>query len=116
MQRAGTRARSRVCDSGHSDHPTPRPGWEIWQEDEQSRRLNPAGEDGETLATPKNVKLPVKVSIGEIDAPLIYALVVYTGEIQVAARVPDGVRVRDMPLALTVDKANSRGDVTIADK
>jgi uncharacterized protein (TIGR03437 family) len=92
-----------------------RDGWIVFWATGQGL-VSPAGEDGETLATPKNVNLPVSVSIGGVEAPLLYALVVYTGEIQVAARVPGGVQAGDVPLVLTIGNANSRGDVTIAVK
>lgn len=78
--------------------------------------VNPAGQDGETIAAPKNVNLPVKVMIDGIEAPLIYAVLVYTGEVQIAARIPANSRTGDVPLVLTIGAASSRNDVTVSVK
>jgi uncharacterized protein (TIGR03437 family) len=78
--------------------------------------VNPDGQDGELLTTPKSVNLPVKVFIDGIEAPLIYAVLIYTGEVQIAARVPAGSRTGDVPLLLNIGGASSRGDVVLSVK
>jgi len=52
--------------------------------------------------------------IDGIEAPLIYAILIYTGEVQIAARVPGNARTGDVPLVLNIGGASSRSDVTIA--
>ncbi len=68
------------------------------------------------ITVPKNVKLPVKVSIGGIDAQVLGAVLIYTGEIQVNVLIPSGAPTGDVPLVLTVGTASSRKDATIAIK
>ena len=79
--------------------------------------VTPAGVDGEVIATAKNIQLPVKVAIGGIDAQVLGAVLIYTGEIQVnvliPANAPTGAAV---PLVLTIGTAPSRKDATIAIK
>ena len=79
--------------------------------------MTPAGVDGEVIATAKNIQLPVKVAIGGIDAQVLGAVLIYTGEIQVnvliPANAPTGAAV---PLVLTIGTAPSRKDATIAIK
>jgi uncharacterized protein (TIGR03437 family) len=79
--------------------------------------VNPAGVDGEPITTPKNINLPVKVTIGGIDANLIgSAVLTYTGEIQVNVWVPSAAPAGNVPITLTIGNAKSRGDATIAIK
>ena len=90
-----------------------RGGWIVFWATGQGL-VSPAGLDGEIVTTPKNVSLPVKVLIDGIEAPLIYAILIYTGEVQIAARVPGNARTGDVPLLLNIGGASSRSDVTIA--
>jgi uncharacterized protein (TIGR03437 family) len=79
--------------------------------------VTPAGVDGELISGYKNVVLPVKVTIGGQDAQILGgAALIYTGEIQVNAMVPDSSPTGDVPLVLTIGSATSRKDVTIAVK
>jgi uncharacterized protein (TIGR03437 family) len=79
--------------------------------------VDPAGQDGETIVGYKNVRLPVKVTIGGVDVPLIGgAALIYTGEIQVSASVPNNVPTGNVPLVLTIGTSTSRSDVTVAVK
>lgn len=94
-------------------NPVGRAGWIVFWATGQGL-VTPAGQDGETITAPKNLNLPVKVTIDGIEAPLIYAVLVYTGEIQVAARIPGGARAGDVPLLLTIGGASSRSDVTVS--
>jgi uncharacterized protein (TIGR03437 family) len=68
------------------------------------------------IAVPKNVKLLVKVSVGGIDWPILAALLIYTGEIQVNVVIPSDAPTGDVPLVLTIGAASSRKDATIAIK
>jgi len=92
-----------------------RGGWIVFWATGQGP-VNPGGQDGEIVTTPKNVNLPVRVAIDGIEAPLIYAVLVYTGEVQIAARVPTGSRTGDVPLLLSIGGASSRNDVTVSVK
>jgi uncharacterized protein (TIGR03437 family) len=92
-----------------------RGGWIVFWATGQGL-VNPNGQDGEIFATPKNVNLPVKVAIDGIEAPLIYAVLIYTGEVQIAARVPTSSRTGDVPLLLNIGGASSRSDMTISVK
>jgi uncharacterized protein (TIGR03437 family) len=79
--------------------------------------VNPAGVDGEIVSGFKNIVLPVKVTIGGLDAQILGAgVLIYTGEIQVNAMIPSGSGTGDVPLILTIGTASSRKDVTIAVK
>jgi len=79
--------------------------------------VTPAGVDGEIVAAPKSVNLPVKVTIGGIDAPLVVSpVLIYTGEIQVPVYVPSNAPTGNVPLVLTIGNAKSRADATIAVK
>src|SRR5581483_2396073 len=78
--------------------------------------VNPGGQDGEIITTPKNLNLPVTVRIDGIEASLLHALLTYTGVVQVAARVPSGARTGDVPLLLSIGAASSRSDVTVSVK
>lgn len=74
------------------------------------------GQDGEIIATPKNLTLPWSVTIGGQTAPPIYALLIHTGEIQVVVSIPNGIPPGDAELILTVENASSRAGVTVAVK
>jgi uncharacterized protein (TIGR03437 family) len=82
--------------------------------------VTPAGVDGELIpvAAPKNINLPVKVSIGGIDVTgYLAAVLIYTGEIQVNVAIPGNAPTgAAVPLILTVGTASSRKDATIAIK
>jgi uncharacterized protein (TIGR03437 family) len=78
--------------------------------------VNPSGIDGEAIATPKNIQLPVKVSIGGVDAQVLGAVLIYTGEIQVNVMIPNSAPAGNVPLLLTIGTATSRKDATIAVK
>lgn len=79
---------------------------------------NPAGVDGKPAAAPLPVpRLPVAVSIGGFDAPVLYAggapgLV--AGVMQVNVRIPAGVPSGPQPIVVNVGSASSRPDVTLA--
>jgi uncharacterized protein (TIGR03437 family) len=62
------------------------------------------------------VSLPVKVVVDGIETPLIYAILAYTGQVQIAARVPTSSRTGDVPLLLKIGGASSRNDVTVSVK
>jgi uncharacterized protein (TIGR03437 family) len=81
--------------------------------------VDPAGVDGETIppAAPKSVRLPVKVSVGGVDAAWFGAVLTYTGVIQVNVGIPSNAPTGSaVPLILTVGTASSRKDATIAIK
>jgi uncharacterized protein (TIGR03437 family) len=78
--------------------------------------VTPAGVDGETIAAPKNIQLPIKVSVGGIDAQVLGAVLIYTGEIQVNVVIPNAAPTGNVPLVLTVGASASRKDATIAIK
>ena len=79
---------------------------------------SPAGVDGKPAAAPLPVpRLPVAVSIGGVDAPVLYAggapgLV--AGVMQVNVRIPAGVPSGPQPIVVSVGSASSRPDVTLA--
>ena len=74
------------------------------------------GQDGEAITATKNIQLPVKVSIGGIDAQILGAVLIYTGEIQVNVVIPNNAPTGAAPLMLTIGTAASRKDATIAIK
>jgi uncharacterized protein (TIGR03437 family) len=78
--------------------------------------VDPAGQDGEAISGWKNLRLPVKVSVGGIDTQVLWNGLIYTGEIQVNAMIPSGAPTGDLPLVLTIGTAASRKDVMIAIK
>lgn len=92
-----------------------RGGWIVFWATGQGL-VNPGGQDGEIITTPKNVNLLVRVLIDGIEAPLIHAVLIYTGEVQIAARVPTSSRTGDVPLLLNIGGASSRNDVTVSVK
>jgi uncharacterized protein (TIGR03437 family) len=96
-----------------SAHPVSRGGWiEFWATGQGL--VDPAGQDGELLSGFKNLKLPVKVSIGGIDTQVLGSLLIYTGEIQVNAMVPSSVAPGNAELILTIGGTGSRKGVTVA--
>jgi uncharacterized protein (TIGR03437 family) len=91
-------------------------GWFVFWATGQGA-VTPAGVDGEVLGSTKNLTLSWKVTVGGVDAEPVYALLTYTGEIQVAAKVPAGAPSGDaVPVVLTIDGKTSRSDATIAIK
>lgn len=76
--------------------------------------VNPSGQDGETVSTPKNVTLPVKVTIGGIEVQPLWTGLIYTGELQINVAIPDAAPTGNAPLILTIGSATSRKDATIA--
>jgi uncharacterized protein (TIGR03437 family) len=78
--------------------------------------VSPAGVDGELIAIVKNILLPVKATVGGIDAQVV-AVLIYTGEIQANVVIPSGAPTGSaVPLVLTIGTASSRKDATIAIK
>lgn len=79
---------------------------------------NPTGVDGKPNASPApQPKLPVSVSIGGIDAPILYAggapgLV--AGVMQINVRIPQSVQSGALPIVVNVGSASSRPNVTVA--
>jgi uncharacterized protein (TIGR03437 family) len=98
-----------------SANPVARGGWVSFWATGQGQ-VTPAGVDGELISGYKNLVLPVKVTIGGQDAQILGAVLIYTGEIQVNAMVPNGSPTGDVPLVLTIGTTSSRKDVTIAVK
>ncbi len=78
--------------------------------------VSPAGVDGEAIAAAKNILAPVKVTIGEIDAQILGAVLIYTGEIQVNVAIPSNAPTGNVALVLSVGTGSSRKDATIAVK
>ena len=78
--------------------------------------VNPAGVDGEAITVAKSIQAPYKVTIGGIDAQVLGAVLIYTGEIQVNVTVPSGAPTGNVPLVLTIGSGSSRKDATIAIK
>jgi uncharacterized protein (TIGR03437 family) len=72
--------------------------------------------DGEAITVAKSIQAPVKVTIGGIDAPILGAVLIYTGELQVNVTVPGNAPTGNVPLVLTVGSGSSRKDATIAIK
>lgn len=79
---------------------------------------NPAGVDGKPNASPApQPKLPVSVSIGGIDAQILYAggapgLV--AGVMQINVRIPQSVQSGQLPVIVSVGSATSPANVTVA--
>jgi uncharacterized protein (TIGR03437 family) len=78
--------------------------------------VDPAGQDGEALSTWKALKLPVKVTVGGVEAPVLWSGLIYTGEIQVNAAIPANAPVGEVELVVTIGNASSRKGVTLAVK
>ena len=82
--------------------------------------VNPAGVDGEAITAAKNIQAPVKVTIGGIDAQVLGAVLIYTGEIQVNVDDPERRSHRQcaaghLDAVGTHDATAARKDATIAD-
>ncbi len=92
-----------------------RGGWIVFWATGQGL-VDPFGQDGEILTAPKKVNLPVTVLIDGIEAPLLHALLTYTGVVQIGARVPSNSRTGSVPLVLNIGGASSRKDVTVSVK
>ncbi len=79
---------------------------------------NPTGVDGKPNASPApQPKLPVSVSIGGIDAQILYAggapgLV--AGVMQINVRIPQSAQSGELPIAVNVGSASSWPNVTVA--
>jgi len=96
--------------------PIARGGWITFWATGQGQ-VNPAGQDGEVLSSLKNVVLPVKVTIGGVEATLVApAVLIYTGEVQVSVWIPSSAPTGDVPVVLTIGSGSSRKDVTISVK
>ncbi len=70
-----------------------------------------------TSDSPARLALPFSVTIGGVDAPVLYAGVapgLVSGAIQVNVQVPMGVPTGVVPVILQVGDARSRADVTLA--
>lgn len=98
-----------------ASNPVARGGWVSFWATGQGL-VDPPGQDGEAIPVPKNIKLPVKVTIGGIDAQILGAVLIYTGEIQVNVMIPSTAPTGNVPLVLTIGSASSRKDATIAIK
>jgi uncharacterized protein (TIGR03437 family) len=96
-------------------NPVARGGWvSFWATGQGA--VEPAGQDGEVLATWKTVKLPVKVTIGGVEAQVLWSGLIYTGEIQVNAAIPSSAPTGDVELIVSVGNVSSRKGVTLAVK
>jgi uncharacterized protein (TIGR03437 family) len=63
--------------------------------------------------------LPVQVKIGAIalaPSDVLFALLTYTGEAQIAVKIPANAPTGNVPLVITIGSASSRTDATIAIK
>jgi uncharacterized protein (TIGR03437 family) len=78
--------------------------------------VDPPGVDGEILGTWKTLKLPVKATVGGVDAPVPWAGLTYTGVTQVQITIPANAPTGDAELILSVGNASSRKGVTLAVK
>ena len=97
-------------------NPASRGGWVSFWATGQGL-VDPAGSDGETVVTPRNVKLPVKVTIGGADAKTnLWAGLIYTGVLQVNVQIPNDVAPGNVEVLLTIGHATSCNGVTIAVK
>ncbi len=77
------------------------------------------GTGGGTLSSdsPDRLALPVSVTIGALDAPVLYAGIapgLLSGSIQINVQVPVGAPSGAVPVILQVGDARSRSDVTLA--
>ncbi len=78
--------------------------------------VDPAGQDGEAIASPKKLRLSVKVSIGGVEVTPNFAGLIFTGVMQVNLQIPDSTPSGNVELLLTIGSATSRKGVTIAVK
>lgn len=78
--------------------------------------VNPAGLDGESILAPNfpKPKLPVRVTISDLEAEVLFAGLIYTGVLQANVRIPESVRPGSVELFLTIGTAVSRKGVTLA--
>lgn len=76
--------------------------------------VSPDGQDGESIVNPKTVSLPVTLTIGGQTAQVLWAGLIYTGEIQVNAAIPTGANPGNAEVILTIGSASSRKGATIA--
>jgi uncharacterized protein (TIGR03437 family) len=95
--------------------PVARGGWIAFWATGQGQ-VDPFGQDGETISNPKSVVLPVKVSIGGVDAQVLWTGLIYCGEVQVNVAIPANAPAGDVPLVLTIGNAASRSQVTVSVK
>lgn len=95
--------------------PVARGGWIAFWATGQGA-VNPSGQDGETIVTPKALMLPVKVTIGGVDAQVLWTGLIYGGEMQANVTVPANAPTGDVPIILTVGTASSRVGVNISVK
>jgi uncharacterized protein (TIGR03437 family) len=98
-----------------SANPVARGGWVAFWATGQGA-VSPAGVDGETITDPKNVVIPVKVTVGTITQDPLFALLTFTGEVQIAVAIPANAPTGNVPLSITMGSAASRTDATIAIK
>jgi uncharacterized protein (TIGR03437 family) len=98
-----------------SDHPVARGGWiSFWATGQGI--VEPAGQDGEAVTVPKSVKGQVKLTIGGADAQVLWTGLIYTGEVQVNAMIPNGIAAGENEIVLTIGSASSRKGVTVSVK
>jgi uncharacterized protein (TIGR03437 family) len=101
-------------------NPVARGGWVAFWATGQGA-VSPAGVDGETIpaTNPKSLVQPVQVKIGAIalaPSDVLFALLTYTGEAQIAVKIPANAPTGNVPLVITIGSASSRADATIAIK
>jgi uncharacterized protein (TIGR03437 family) len=99
-------------------NPVARGGWVAFWATGQGA-VSPGGVDGETITNPKNVVLPVQATIGSIalaPSDILFVLLTYTGEAQIAVKIPANAPTGNVPLVITMGSASSRADATIAIK
>jgi uncharacterized protein (TIGR03437 family) len=81
-------------------------------------QTDPPGTDGKVAADVQPVPLlPVSVTMGGVDAPVVSAAVgvgQVAGNFQVTVKIPDGVGPGDVPVVVTVGTASSQPGITVA--
>jgi uncharacterized protein (TIGR03437 family) len=78
--------------------------------------VSPNGVDGENVVTPKDVMQKVKLSIGGVDTQVLWTGLIYTGEVQINAMIPNNIPAGDNEMILTIGTASSRKGVTVTVK
>jgi uncharacterized protein (TIGR03437 family) len=78
--------------------------------------VSPNGVDGETVLIPKDVMQKVKLSIGGVDTQVLWTGLIYTGEVQINAMIPNSIPAGDNEMILTIGTASSRKGVTVTVK